>query len=150
MATQHTFTEFGLCGIGARICSDGLQRAANPTSKFLNLVVAAFIPATQFRTVTQIRLIGFAGMPTLLIPTLAIGWLMGCKGNEDRKILALTTSLSNVGVGLVIAAGLFPGTTAVSAVLCYGIIEVSGSLLLAMWGGPTGGCESWLPGGAAA
>jgi BASS family bile acid:Na+ symporter len=150
MATQHTFTEFGLCGIGARICSDGLQRAANPTSKFLNLVVAAFIPATQFRTVTQIRLIGFAGMPTLLIPTLAISWLMGCKGNEDGKTLALTTSFRNVGVGLVIAAGLFPGTTAVSSVLCYGIIEVSGSLLLAMWGGRQAAAKVGIPGGAAA
>jgi BASS family bile acid:Na+ symporter len=129
---------------------DGLQRAANPISKFLNLVVAAFILATQFRTVTQIRLIGFAGMPTLLIPTLAIGWLMGCKGNEDRKTLALTTSLRNVGVGLVIAAGLFPGTTAVSAVLCYGIIEVSGSLLLAMWGGRQAAAKVGIPGGAAA
>jgi bile acid:Na+ symporter, BASS family len=129
---------------------DGLQRAANPTSKFLNLVVAAFILATQFRTVAQIRLIGFAGMPTLLISTLAIGWLMGCKGNEDRKSFAHTTSLRNVGVGLVIAAGAFPGTTAVSAMLCYGIIEVSGSPLLAMWWGRQAAAKVGIPGGAAA
>jgi predicted Na+-dependent transporter len=120
---------------------DGLQRAANPTSKFLNLVVAAFILATQFRTVAQIRLIGFAGMPTLLISTLAIGWLMGCKGNEDRKSFAHTTSLRN-GVGLVIAAGAFPGTTAVSA--------VSGSPLLAMWWGRQAAAKVGIPGGAAA
>jgi BASS family bile acid:Na+ symporter len=49
--------------------------------------------------------------------------------------MALTTSLRNVGVGLVIAAGNFAGTAAVTATLAYGIFEIIGSLLLALaWG----------------
>jgi BASS family bile acid:Na+ symporter len=47
--------------------------------------------------------------------------------------MALTTSLRNVGVGLVIAAGNFAGTAAVTAALAYGILEIVGSLLLALW-----------------
>jgi len=61
--------------------ADGLQRPANLISKFLNLVVAAYILATPFWTLARIRLVGFAGMLTLMISTVAIGWLMGCKGN---------------------------------------------------------------------
>jgi len=47
--------------------------------------------------------------------------------------MALTTSLRNVGVGLVIVTGNFAGTPAVSAALSYGIVEVLLSLLVAFW-----------------
>ena len=46
-------------------------------------------------------------------------------------IMMLTTSLRNVGVGLVIANGAFAGTPALTAVLAYGLLEVCGSLLVA-------------------
>jgi BASS family bile acid:Na+ symporter len=46
--------------------------------------------------------------------------------------MALTTSLRNVGVGLVIAPGSFAGTPAVTAALVYGLFEILGSLLLAL------------------
>ena len=49
--------------------------------------------------------------------------------------MTLTTGLRNVGVGLVIATGIFAGTPAVTATLIYGLIGVLGSLLLALgWG----------------
>ena len=53
-------------------------------------------------------------------------------GSDNRRALALTTSLRNVGVGLVIVTGNFGGTAAVTAVLAYGIFEIVGSLLLAL------------------
>jgi hypothetical protein len=46
--------------------------------------------------------------------------------------MTLTTSLRNVGLGLVIATGSFAGTPAVTAVLAYGLFEIVGSLLLAL------------------
>jgi BASS family bile acid:Na+ symporter len=46
--------------------------------------------------------------------------------------MTLTTSLRNVGVGLVIATGTFAGTSAVTATLAYGLLAVVGSLLLAL------------------
>jgi BASS family bile acid:Na+ symporter len=53
--------------------------------------------------------------------------------------MTLTTSLRNVGVGLVIAAGNFANTAAVTAVLAYGLIEILGSVLLAVvWGKRSG------------
>ena len=63
---------------------------------------------------------------------------LGCRvaagraGTRLRKTMTLTTSLRNVGVGLVIATGTFAGTPAVTATLVYGLFEVFGSLLLAL------------------
>jgi bile acid:Na+ symporter, BASS family len=102
-------------------------------SKVLNLCVAGSILVTQFPMLMDIRLRGFAGMLILLAASLVIGWLAGGRGSDDRKTMALTTALRNVGVGLVIVTGNFAGTPAVSAALAYGIIEVFGSLLVALW-----------------
>ena len=53
----------------------------------------------------------------------------------------LSTALRNAGVGLVIARGNFPGTTAVAATLVYKIFEIICSLLRAwVWGRPR---ETW-------
>jgi BASS family bile acid:Na+ symporter len=74
-------------------------------------------------------------MLALLVASWAAGWLLGGPGCGNRRALTLTTSLRNVGVGLVIATGNFAGTAAVTAVLAYGVVEIGGSLLLALaWG----------------
>ena len=75
------------------------------------------------------------GMLALLLASWVAGWLLGGPGADNRRTLALTTSLRNVGVGLVIATTNFGGTAAVTAVLAYGIFEIVGSVLLALaWG----------------
>lgn len=104
-------------------------------SKIMSLSVAGLILATQFRMLSEIRIRGFVGMLVLLAATLAIGWLAGGPGRDRRKTMALTTALRNVGVGLVIVTGNFAGTPVVSAALAYGIVEVAGALLLALWWG---------------
>jgi len=104
-------------------------------SKVLNLAVVALILASQFQMLAAIALRGLVGMLILLAGTLLIGWLAGNPGRAGRRTMALTTALRNVGVGLVIVTGNFAGTPAVSAALAYGIVEVLGSLLLAIWWG---------------
>jgi BASS family bile acid:Na+ symporter len=70
-----------------------------------------------------------------LLASLASGWVAGGPVRADRKAVALATSLRNVGVGLVIATGSFPGTPATFATLAYGIFEILGSVCLAiLWG----------------
>jgi len=99
--------------------------------KLLNLSAAGLILATQVHMLAQIRTRGFVGMLILLAGSLVIGWFAGGPGTANRRTMALTTSLRNVGVGLVIVTGNFAGTPAVSAALCYGIVEVLLSLLVA-------------------
>ena len=101
----------------------------------MNLSVAGLILSTQYPMLAEIRMRGFVGMLILLAASLAIGWLAGGSGRDSRRTMALTTALRNVGVGLVIVTGNFAGTPAVSAALAYGIVEVFGSLLVALWWG---------------
>jgi BASS family bile acid:Na+ symporter len=126
-----------LCvGVAARhwrpTLADRLQEPANLVSKVLNLVAVGFILLTQFQLLTAIRPRGFVGMLALLLASWAAGWLLGGPDTDIRKTMTLTTSLRNVGVGLVIATGTFAGTPAVTAALVYGLFEVLGSLLLAL------------------
>jgi bile acid:Na+ symporter, BASS family len=113
--------------------ADRLTSPFELASRILNLTVAGLILATQVQMLTQIKPLGFLGMLLLLVGSLAIGWLAGGPGRDRRRTVALTTSLRNVGVGLVIVTGNFAGTPAVSAALAYGIFEVLGSLLVALW-----------------
>jgi BASS family bile acid:Na+ symporter len=115
--------------------AERLQGPFELVSKILNLSVAGLILATQFRMLAEIAIRGFVGMLILLAASLAIGWLAGGSGRDNRKTMALTTALRNVGVGLMIVTANFAGTAAVSAALAYGIVEVFGSLLLALWWG---------------
>ena len=113
--------------------AERLARPLELVSKILNLGVVVAILASQFHMLAQIRLRGFIGMLMLLSGTLAIGWLAGAPGRDARRTMSLTTALRNVGVGLVIVTGSFAGTPAVPAALAYGIVEVLGSLLVALW-----------------
>jgi BASS family bile acid:Na+ symporter len=81
---------------------------------------------------TEIRPRAFVGMLALLIASWIAGWLLGGPETDNRKAMTLTTSLRNVGVGLVIATGAFAATPAVTAALVYGLFEVVGSLFLAL------------------
>lgn len=109
-----------------------LQKPANLLSKVLNLVAVGLILSVQFHLLFEIRPRGFVGMLALLIASWASGWLLGGREPGTRKAMTLTTSLRNVGVGLVIATSAFAGTPAVTATLVYGLFEVLGSLLLAL------------------
>lgn len=112
-----------------------LQASATLLSKILNLAAIGLILATQYQTFLHIRPIAFVGMLALLIASLVAGWLLGGRATDERKAMALTTSLRNVGVSMVIAAGSFPGTPALTAVLAYALVELLGSLALALWWG---------------
>jgi BASS family bile acid:Na+ symporter len=114
------------------LLADRLQKPADLGSKILNLVAVGLILVVHFPLLAEIRLRGFVGMLALLIASWVAGWLLGGPENDTRKTMTLTTSLRNVGVGLVIATDTFAGTPAVTAALAYGLFEVIGSLLLAL------------------
>jgi len=131
-----------LClGLGVRHWLPGLanrlQRPANLLSAILNLATIGIVLVVYFPLMAEIRLRGYVAMSALLAASWAAGWLLGGPGTDNRRALTLTTSLRNVGVGLVIVTSNFGGTAAVTAVLAYGIFEIVGSLLLALACGRT-------------
>ena len=114
--------------------ADWLHRPAELISRILGVSVAALILITQFNTLAQ-RFGRAAFWPCWYYcsgPSLS-AWIAGNSAIEARKTLALTTALRNVGVALVVVTGNFGGTAAVSATLVYGIIEILGFLLLALY-----------------
>jgi BASS family bile acid:Na+ symporter len=112
-----------------------LQKPANLLSAVLSLLTFGAILIAHGHVLAEIRPVGYVGMLLLLLASLVAGWLLGGPGSDNRKAVSLTTSLRNVGVGLVIANAAFPGTKAVAAIVAYGILEIVGSLLLALWWG---------------
>jgi BASS family bile acid:Na+ symporter len=112
-----------------------LQPPANLVSKILNLFVVGLILITQFHSLAEIRPRGFAGMIILVIVSWTAGWLVGGPTSDTRKALAVTTSLRNFGMGLVIATSTFAGTPAVTAIVAYGLVSLFGTATLAMVAG---------------
>jgi BASS family bile acid:Na+ symporter len=112
--------------------AERLQKPANRLSALLGLATIGLILFSQFQSLAEIRFRGWIGMSVLLIATCVVGYLLGRPGKANRRAMSLTTSLRNVGVGLVIASASFPGSAAVTATIAYGIFEIVGSLLLAL------------------
>lgn len=112
-----------------------LLKPASRLSAVLNLSVIGLILAVQFQSLTAIRPVGFLGMLALVLAALVAGWVLGLPGSGNRKAMAITTSVRNVGVGLVIATSSFPGTPAVTATLAFALFQTVVMALVAVgWG----------------
>jgi BASS family bile acid:Na+ symporter len=111
--------------------ADRLQKPANLVSKVLNLIAVGFILVVQFNLLSEIRLRGIVGMTFLLVASWATGWLLSEPIIETRKAMAVTTSLRNVSLGLVVATSLFAGTAAVTATVAFGLVSLFGTLVSA-------------------
>jgi BASS family bile acid:Na+ symporter len=110
-----------------------LLRPAVLLSQVLGLVVMIMILVVRFHLLAEVHLRAYLGMLLLLAASWAVGWLLGGPGRANRVTMTLTTSLRNIGVGLVIAADVFADTPAVTAVVVYGLFEIIGSLILALF-----------------
>jgi BASS family bile acid:Na+ symporter len=111
--------------------ADRLQKPANLVSKVLNLIAVGFILVVQFNLLSEIRLRGILGMIILLVASLATGWLLSEPAIETRKAMAVTTSLRNVSLGLVVATSLFASTAAVTATVAFGLVSLFGTFVSA-------------------
>jgi BASS family bile acid:Na+ symporter len=113
------------------VLADRLETPAILLSKVLNLLAVGLILVTQFHFLLEVRPRGFFGMIALLVISCTAGWLISRAATGIRKALAVTTSLRNVAVALVIATDTFPGTPAVTAVVAFGLVSLLGTLCFA-------------------
>lgn len=100
-----------------------LKKPLGQLSAVLNLGLIAVILVVQFPLLAAIGAKGYVGMGALLACSAAAGWLLAGGGAAERETLAITTSVRNVGVGLVIAGGSFPGTPAVTFTTAYALFQ---------------------------
>jgi bile acid:Na+ symporter, BASS family len=123
-----------------------LLKSAKLLSIILNVSMIGLILVVHFQTLMAIRLRGFVGMLVLVLAALAIGWLLGMPGSSNRRTMAITTSVRNVGVSLVIATSSFPGTPAVTVTLAFGLFQTIVIALLALGWGLVGTAKISRPG----
>jgi BASS family bile acid:Na+ symporter len=101
----------------------------------LNIAVFLTILVVQFHLLRKISVTGLADMLLLVVAFTAAGWLLGRPGADNRRAVALSTGVRNVGVSMVIATGSFPNTPAVTAALVFAILQtVVLALAAAAWG----------------
>jgi BASS family bile acid:Na+ symporter len=114
-----------------------LKKPLRTLSTLLNVALIGLILVIQFRMLAAIHTKGYVGMFALLGASAAAGWLLGGRDAADRRTLAITTSVRNVGVGLVIAGGSFPGTPAVTFTTAYALFQTVLTALAAVAVGRT-------------
>ncbi|MFO0947343.1 MAG: bile acid:sodium symporter [Planctomycetota bacterium] len=112
--------------------ADRWLRPANVLNLVLNVSTLGVVLLAYYPLLANIRVRGYAGMVALLVASWIAGWLLGGPKPDDRRSLLLTTALRNVGVGMVLATVSFGGTAAVTAVVVYGMVEIFGTLILAL------------------
>ena len=103
--------------------ADKLKKPAVALSLALNLLLLGVILAFQFRMLSEIHLRGYFAMLCLLLACTLFGWLAGRPADNGAKSMVITTSVRNVGVGLVIATACFPGTAAISSITAYALFQ---------------------------
>ena len=101
--------------------------------KVLNAATLALILISHLPQVAAVPPGGIAGMLVLLGVSLAAGWNAGGRWKGERQAVALTTLIRNVGLGLVIASSTFAGTSVTTTVVVYGLMQLLGSFLVALW-----------------
>jgi bile acid:Na+ symporter, BASS family len=100
-----------------------LRQRANLLSAVLSHVVFALIISLQYKTLAEIRWVGFVGLILLILLCLTAGWIVGGQVIGIRRAVSLTTAARNVGVALVIATASFPDSAAVTAVIVVAIFQ---------------------------
>jgi BASS family bile acid:Na+ symporter len=115
--------------------AERFKKPAGVLSVLLNLSTLVAILFVQYRVLAEIRFLGYVGMLSLVIATMVSGWLAGGEESENRKGMVFTTSVRNVGVGLVIVTASFPGTPAVASATAYALFQTIVIALVALaWG----------------
>jgi bile acid:Na+ symporter, BASS family len=124
----------------------GLQRLAPEAAPKLGrllgtLSILLFIAATvvtgryKSPSIKAISAVEIAAIVSLVLVSWVIGWLLGGPEVRNRKVLAISTSLRNVGVCLPIAASYFPGTDVFVPILAFSGISIPMNMLFALIAG---------------
>jgi BASS family bile acid:Na+ symporter len=90
------------------------------------IFIIAAVMAGRYKT-PAIKLMGTNGIEAivlLIICSWAMGWLMGGPEVRNRKVLAISSSMRNVGVCLPIASNYFAGTDVTVPMLAFSGIMI--------------------------
>ena len=102
----------------------------------LSIVVFAIaaVSAGKYKS-AAIKLMGTYGIHAIVVLILAswtVGWLLGGPKVENRKVLAISSSMRNIGVCLPIASNYFSGTDISTPLLAFSGLMIPMNLVFAL------------------
>ena len=101
------------------------------------IFIIAAVTAGRYKT-PAIKLMGTNGIEAIVLLILcswAVGWLMGGPEVSNRKVLAISSSMRNVGVCLPIASNYFAGTDVSIPMLAFSAIMIPMNMVFAVVAG---------------
>jgi BASS family bile acid:Na+ symporter len=101
------------------------------------IFIVAALMAGKYKS-PAIKLMGNDGIAAIVILILGawvVGWLMGGPEIRNRKVLAISTSMRNVGVCLPIASNYFAGTEVTVPMLAFSGIMIPMNMVFAVVAG---------------
>jgi BASS family bile acid:Na+ symporter len=101
------------------------------------IFIIAAVTAGRYKT-PAIKLMGTNGIEAIVLLILcswAVGWLMGGPEVSNRKVLAISSSMRNVGVCLPIASNYFAGTDVSIPMLAFSGIMIPMNMVFAVVAG---------------
>jgi BASS family bile acid:Na+ symporter len=98
------------------------------------IFIVAALMAGKYKT-PAIKLMGMNGIAAIVLLILgawAVGWLLGGPEIRNRKVLAISSSMRNVGVCVPIAASYFAGTEVTVPMLAFSGIMIPMNMVFAL------------------
>ena len=98
------------------------------------IFIIAAVMAGRYRS-PAIKLMGTNGITAivlLIISAWIVGWLLGGPEIRNRKVLAISSSMRNVGVCLPLASGYFAGTDVYIPILAFSGIMIPMNMVFAL------------------
>jgi predicted Na+-dependent transporter len=98
------------------------------------LFIVATLAAGKYKSpaIKAISAREITAIVTLVLASWAVGWLLGGPEVRNRKVLAISTSMRNVGVCFPIAVSYFPGTAVVVPILAFSGISIPMNMVFAL------------------
>jgi predicted Na+-dependent transporter len=103
------------------------------------IFIIGAMAGSKYRS-SAIKSLGAGGIEAIVVLTLCswvISWLLGGPEVRNRKVLAISTSMRNVGVCWPIAVTYFPGTEVVVPILAFSGISIPMNMVFALITGLT-------------
>jgi BASS family bile acid:Na+ symporter len=98
------------------------------------IFIIAAVTAGRYKT-PAVKLMGTNGIASIVLLILCawgVGWLMGGPEVRNRKVLAISSSMRNVGVCLPIASNYFAGTDVAIPILAFSGIMIPMNMVFAL------------------
>lgn len=117
----------------SRLIATRLLRPVRIISDILFVTLLVLVVYKNFYVLFSVGWLSFVVMVLFTFVTLVSGWGLSCSETRTQKALVLTTASRNLALVLLIGVESFPRTGVEVAVIAFGLIELTLTLLVAVY-----------------